>query len=273
MRRSSRRSNATASPGTAKSCANRAQRGSTPTRRRLRAAGTRTIARARAASSNRHASASGERVYPGTCRDGIPADRRERAQRAVAVRVEAPHRRSAIGSRACKRKISPRGRRFRRRRRRRALRVPARGRRRRRAAGRDARRPRRGPPASTPRQICSRACSDIPSCRTCTHRSRSTRTARKLSKQTRAAPLPDDRCRRFSPHGVSSSSAARGIERRIRSRPSGRGRRRWTPRDCRRPRCSPRRRARGVTRVKGIIVSFPARHVPCHAAPRNPRSP
>jgi glutamyl-Q tRNA(Asp) synthetase len=31
----------------------------------------------------------GERVYPGTCRDGIPANRRDRAQRAVRVRVDA----------------------------------------------------------------------------------------------------------------------------------------------------------------------------------------
>jgi glutamyl-Q tRNA(Asp) synthetase len=31
----------------------------------------------------------GERVYPGTCRDGIPANRRDRSQRAVRVRVDA----------------------------------------------------------------------------------------------------------------------------------------------------------------------------------------
>jgi len=30
----------------------------------------------------------GERIYPGTCRDGMPADRRARPQRAVRVRVE-----------------------------------------------------------------------------------------------------------------------------------------------------------------------------------------
>ena len=137
--RSSPRSSATASRGTARSCANRSAPSSTRRRSRgcARGGAVYECACTRRELEAAPPGAGGERVYPGTCRDGIPADRARPRAACVARRASATreHRvpRSAAGPAAA----GPRARRrrFRRPARRRALRLPARRRRRRRAAG------------------------------------------------------------------------------------------------------------------------------------------
>ena len=196
--RSSPRSSATASRGTATSCANRSARRIYDARARrvcaTPASSYRVRVHAPRARSSAPLAASGERIYPGTCRDGIAAATRARtcaharARRATRSsssrdRLQGPQ---SAGSRA-------RRRRFRRAPRRRAVRLPARGRRRRCAAGRHVRRARRRSPAPPRRgrSSCSAPrLSRRP--RTCTCRSRSTPPAKSSPSRRGAAPLPDD---------------------------------------------------------------------------------
>ena len=219
------------------------------TRRRWRGcaqAARPTSARARgASSSDAPLGPGGERVYPGTCRDGIPADRAAArsapgAFASATARVDYCDRlqgRSGRTSRATSATSS--------------------------CAAPTASTPTSSPSSSTTRCRASPTSSAAPTCsrrrrarsacsacsgsrrrRTCTCRSPSTRTGEKLSKQTRAAPLPDDplpallAAWRFLDQPLPADRAAPARSPNSGPTPSPPGRRRA----CRRCRCFRRRR-------------------------------
>ena len=208
--RSSPRSSATGSHGTARSCASRGARAvyAAALARLLRGRRMCTSARARAASSETAPLASRRRArLSGHVPRRHSRGSAGRTQRAFRVRVgdaridvprPAPGRADA-GPRT-------RRRRFRRPPRRRALRLPACGRRRRRAAGNHPRRARRGSARidaeADPAAALARLSGAVVPART----GRDQRARPRSSRSRRARrPFPTTRCRRFSPRGVSST--------------------------------------------------------------------
>ena len=268
------RSSATASPGTAR-CVRQSERTTQPTRAALRRLAPRrracSPAPARAASSRAAPlGPGGERVYPGTCREGIPRRSTRTPPARLAPRVRVGRRRR---SRSVDRLQGPQRQDLARevgdfvvRRADGLYRLPARRGRRRRGAGGHRRRARRRParldaapdlPAAAPRA----ATPDVPA-----------RAGRDQSPGARSCPsrrarrrCPTTRCRRCSPPGVSSTSRCPTSRARDRWRSSGSMRSRaWSP-----PRLPPvrdaaragdlRLRRRSAASPGGIIGRFPPR--------------